>query len=780
MLPFRGLTPKSRRVIYYITLTYAMTVLALVILARSASAEVQPIATGQSEVTETSKTVGIRALDHGGLFLATDDPTRLMPAPLQSTDVDISVSGPIARVTVRQTFTNPGSNLDAGSDAGSDAGHEEGVRNVWLEGIYTFPLPDKSAVDRLFMEIGERRIKGEIQERAQARKTYIEAKKAGKRTSLVSQERPNIFTTEVANIGPNDSIVIEIQYQETLRYDGGNFAMRFPMVVRPRFIPGRPVEAGLLSVSGRAGERPTDNSANNGNDVPGKGWSYNTPQVPDADRITPQVAVPAGGILNPVEINVELDPGFPIDRIWSPYHLIDVEKTAQDRFHIALADGQVPADSDFVLQWRPSRGTEPTAGMFTEVGGDDAHHVMMIMPPAAAPEDISSHNRETVFILDTSGSMGGTAIVQAKAALALALNRLTPGDSFNIIEFNSNARSLYANSQPASAVNLAQARNFVNSLSAQGGTNMQSALALALTGQDDLPHLRQIVFITDGAVGNEEHLFTMIHQGLGDSRLFTVGISSSPNSFFMSEAAEVGRGSFTFIGTGDEVEEKMAGLFRKLERPLLTDLKIEFPANAGSIEQYPPKLPDLYDGEPVVVAMRAPKGATGQVVVKGRMAGKPWQRTLDLASGEDNPGIGSIWARAKITDINRRARRSGRQNADTTREAVLKVALAHQLLSKYTSLVAVDDTPARSAEDPLLASAVPGNLPKGMDPKFVTMKSPSRTLTINKEALARGTAGSLPNTATPAALQMLSGLIALLMAAVLFFFARGCALPVRP
>jgi Ca-activated chloride channel family protein len=330
---------------------------------------------------------------------------------------------------------------------------------------------------------------------------------------------------------------------------------------------------------------------------------------------------------------------------------------------------------------------------------------------------------------------------------------------------------------------------------------MASALQLALKGDpdgnDDLMRVRQIIFITDGAVGNEEALFTMISRGLGASRLFTVGISSSPNSFFMSEAAEAGRGTYTFIGSSEEVEEKMSGLFRKLECPVLKDVSIDWPEGVTA-ERYPSAVPDLYDGEPLVLAFRtldaagdagreaagdtAGDAAGGVVRISGGTTAGRWTRSLTLAPDRHNPGVAAIWARSKILDITRMARRAGRQSATETRDKIVRVALAHQLISRFTSLVAVDDRVARPVASEIVSAAVPSNLPDGADPAFVTLRRSKAAraggalglpapaaLQIHREALVADSPVPLPQTATPAMQRLLAGILALLLVLLLTF-----------
>ena len=224
----------------------------------------------ESLSTGVIPTMGLNDVTEGTLLFKTNQQGRYTPAPLLSTDVQIAVTGIIARATVRQEFTNPS--------------HKKGD---WLEGVYVFPLPETAAVDHLRMHVGERIIEGQIKERAEAKKVYEKAKQEGKRTSLVEQERPNIFTTSVANIGPGERIIVEIEYQETIRYDQGTFHLRFPMVVGQRYIPGTPVIV-------------------EGQDPNGSGTMLETDRVPDASRITPPVQKPGQGPINPVSLSLSL------------------------------------------------------------------------------------------------------------------------------------------------------------------------------------------------------------------------------------------------------------------------------------------------------------------------------------------------------------------------------------------------------------------------------------------------------------------------------------------
>jgi Ca-activated chloride channel family protein len=602
---------------------------------------------------------------------------RTKTAVMLESSTDFRISGMIATVDVTQSFRN-------------DSGN-------WAEAVYVFPLPEQSAVRAMRIRIGERVIVGEIKERAQAKKIYERAKAQGKKAGLVEQERPNMFTTSVANIAPGETIIVELQYVETVHYDAGEFSLRFPMTITPRYIPGDPLTA-------ETAERTYAPA--------GDGWAWATDQVPDAARITPfQNPVPADAnhLINPITITAELDAGLPLAQVVSPSHAIDVNDK-DSMYKIRLAKGKVSMNRDFELRWRPVTGHAPQAALFTETVAHRHFALLMLLPPAKT----SSQNllpRDMIFVIDTSGSMGGVSIRQAREGLLLALDRLRPGDRFNVIEFNSRPNALFNSSRSANPLNLELARNFVAGLRARGGTEMRSALQLALANEAEAEQgvLRQIIFMTDGAVGNEAALFKLIHDRLGNARLFTVGIGSAPNSHFMRKAAQFGRGTFTYISSVTEVQQKMNGLFRKLESPVAGDLKVQWPGNAH-VQAYPARLPDLYDGEPILLAARL-KDFSGQISISGTTATQHWQRTLKINSHKQSLGIASVWARAKIASL--LDEKTEGKAEEAVRAAVLKVALRHKLISPYTSFVAVEKTPSRKLSELLKKSPVSNARPEG-------------------------------------------------------------------
>lgn len=622
-------------------------------------------------------TVSKAEVSSGSLLLQSATPGRYVEAPLVAADVKMDIAGPVIRTRLTQRFTNP--------------------TDKWVEGVYAFPLPEDAAVDTLKVIIGDRFIEGDIKERKEARMIYEEAARSGQRAGLVEEERPNLFTTSLANIGPGETVAIQIEFQDKARLDNGVWSTRFPLVIGPRYIPQPARPALVADASGRIG--------------------IGNPRVPDADRITPPVLHPAHeptgaeGLRLPVNFDISLEAGVPLADISSQTHALNVIGSRDGSMHISLKDGEIPADRDFVLSWKPEPSTAPRASLFREERNGEEFLLAVINPPAMKVEG-QRRDRETIFVIDNSGSMSGESMDQAKKGLLLALDRLAPTDEFNVIRFDDTMDMLFTVAVPATEQNLARARRFVSNLQANGGTEMLPALKAALIDNDrnNIEEVRQVVFITDGAIGNEDELFKAIHDGLGRSRLFTVGIGSAPNGYFMTRAARQGRGTFTYMDDVTKVTEQSAKLFAALENPVMTDLEAKLPL--ATSDAYPSPLPDLYFGEPVTMVIRA-DDLKGDLQLSGRLNGKTWSTTLSLADAAPTKGIAQLWARAKISGIEE-SRYAG-VAMEAVDAGVLTTALDFHLVSRLTSLVAVDKTPARPAGERLDTRHIATMLPKGWD-----------------------------------------------------------------
>ena len=555
------------------------------------------------------------------LLLRAGSAEKFIDAPEVKADVSIHVTGPIVRTTVRQTFHNN--------------------TGACVEGVYVYPLPEMSAVDTLKMTVGPRIIEGEIREREEAKKEYEKARSEGRKAALIEQQRPNVFTTSVASLMPDEDATIEIAYQETARFDSGEYRMRFPMVVVPRYTP--------------AGATAAPHSAMNADPLP------------------------------TVTLSVDLDPGYSLRDVHSLNHRIRTETLGNRQYRVAV-DEPIHDYRDFELSWKPDLGSNPEATVLTEKLGDATYALVLVTPPQQASARMP---RETVFIIDSSGSMQGASMDQAKDALLLALDDLRPSDTFNIIDFDDVARPLFPQSMSADPSRIAEAKQFIDTIKADGGTEMLNALRIALPGNQTMSsNVRQVIFMTDGQVSNEQELFTYIHDHLGETRLFTVGIGAAPNSHFMRNAARFGRGTYTYGGDRSQVKERMGELFTKLDAPVMTSIALQ--SSDKTAESWPQRVPDVYLGEPVVVAVRL-HDPNATITLTGKQQSSPWSKQLTLPAAAPEGGIARLWGREKIESL-MDGLSEGRQAAQVRTE-VVSVALQHHLVSQYTSLVAVDKTP---------------------------------------------------------------------------------------
>src|SRR5271154_6193075 len=493
------------------------------------------------------------------------------PVPLTHTDVVLDVRGLVAAATVTQQYVNS-----------TDAP---------LEAVYVIPLPHDAAVYDMEFRIGNRVIRSAIRERAEAKRVYEAARSAGQRTALVEEERPNIFTASVANVMPGDHVDVRMRYVEPLTRDDGKVRLTFPMVVGPRYIPGE------LAVGHS-----------------GTGWAMDTNAVNDASRITPPVRNPESRPGHDISLAVDLDTGFAFGAVKSISHTIAVQRLPDGRQHITLADGSTIPNKDFILEVQQAASTQPKTALFLspehETGETD--FLLAAFPPTVAPAEQGPV--EMLYMIDISGSMEGTSITQARAALLQALDRLRPNDRFGILAFNNSYYEFSPTPLIASAENVSAARQFVENLQAGGGTEMLPALQHLMQKPQIPGYLRHIILLTDGDLGNEEQIFAALNSHLGGARLYTVAIGSAPNFFLATKMAQFGRGTFTHIANLSEISAQMDHLLNSIESPVLTDVSLSF-EGVQVADLYPERPPDLFLRQPLLIYGRITQGQKGRVIL---------------------------------------------------------------------------------------------------------------------------------------------------------------------
>lgn len=590
------------------------------------------------------------------------------PAPAEAArlvagEMAVSISGLVVEARLRQIFRNDG-------PARSEA-------------VYLFPLPPDAAVHRMTIRIGERVIEGEIREREAARRVYREAQRSGRRAGLVDQQRPNLFTTRFANIPAGAEVAVELAFQQTARWVDGEYELTLPQVVTRRYTPA-------LSVALDAPEETL--------------WRRFAEDL--ADRAAIDISQNAGvgdGALrtggHALDLLVRLQAGAPLAGVASPTHRLAIDRMEgpDGAYLIRFADGPAAATGDVVLRWRPEAADAPGASVFVERREDGVYLLGQILPPARDAALDRAPPRDVTFILDSSGSMHGEPIAQAKRALAQAVDALSPQDRFDVIRFASGYSRLFGATRPADAAARAQALAALARIDADGGTEMAPALASALADAPQAGALRQIVFLTDGAVGNEVDLFALVARDLGPARLFTIGLGPAPNDWFLRKAAEFGRGATLRIADAAQAEARMAAFYRRIAHPALTDIALVSEGDAGVAIRYPARMPDLYRGEPLSFAMRLDR-TPDALALTGSENGRPFSVRIEAAAFQEGEGVARLWARQRIAALMDRLPLGAQEPA--VREAVLETALAHRLMSRWTSFVAVERSPPAAPSDP--------------------------------------------------------------------------------
>ena len=687
----------------------------------------------RAEYSPKQPSINLDDVESGQLLMRSGN--KLSSAILLSTDIKIAVAGSSSRTIVSQRFIN--------------------TSETWAEGVYVFPIGENAAVDTLKLRIGEKFIEGIIKEKFEAKVIYEEAKAEGKKASLIEQQKPNLFTNNIANIGPGEVVVVQIEFQSKLISKDGTWELRVPLVSAPRY------DISVIEEKIEFGSSGFSNKSINAD--------YN-------ENIDVKI-LDEKELFNPVEIFIDLNTGFDLNSVKSAFHKVNIDKLSNGHHKISLP-GPISSDRDFVLRWT-AKDKDTQTSLFKETQGNQDHLLLTLNPPLTNKNKYSP-NREIIFIQDISGSMGGEPLRQSKIGLEMAIKRLKPSDKFNIVLFNDRYSSYAENPVLATAKERDKAIRYVRRLNSYGGTEMYPALKYALKNfKSEKSVLKQLIFLTDGAVTQESKLFSLINRELQTARLFTIGIGSAPNSFFMSRAAELGRGSHIYIGDMDEISNRMTDLFGKIENPVITDLELILPKGFEA-EVYPNPLPDLYAGDPLSIAIRG-KNASGIAKVIGKIGNQKWVARVTLDQGSDQIGIAKLWAREKISNLERNRislSPNASQKAHIDSE-LLQTALNYGLVSRLTSMVAVDITPSRPQGINFDTSKLKVAIPNGWDatqfeynykeiiPQRLQKMSSNNELLITANLIQKSEMYSLPQTALNWKSSILFALLSTLLGAII-------------
>ena len=582
--------------------------------------------------------------------------------PLKSTNVYVNISGVIADATIRQRYINTGGKP--------------------LEATYVFPLSTKAAVYYLKMYIGDRIITAVVKEKEQAQQEYEEAIKNGQTATLLEQQRPNVVQMKVGNIMPADTIDIEIKYTELLTSVEGIYEFVYPTVVGPRYFS------------------PTTSDAGDSTWV----------EIP----YTHEGELPK----HTFDIKVRVNGGVPISGISCPSHdPIVINYLNETSAECSLSEGDsLSGNKDFILDYILA-GEEHKTGILTYKGQDENFFLSMIQPPKHPTAD-QVPPREYVFILDVSGSMSGFPINISKSLAKSIIQQLNVTDKFNILCFAGGSNFLFSESKEATAENVNQATEFIETLQGSGGTELLPALEKALNYPTSDNYARTFVIATDGYVTVERRAFELIRNNLNKANFFAFGIGSSVNRYIIEGIAHAGMGEPFVITKEEEAEETAASFIKYIETPVLTNISTAI-SGLDTFDVEPPTIPDVFAERPVILfgKWNAPLG--GSIQVEGTSGMNTFSKTLNLSDyppSEENSALRYLWARYKLqllsdyesTDYN-----------ESRKDEIIALGIKYNLLTKYTSFIAVDSV-IRNENGELTTVAVPNPMPEGVSDNAIS------------------------------------------------------------
>lgn len=564
-------------------------------------------------------------------FVVIGDNNEVDALPLKSTNINTTIVGSIADVTVRQVYVNNGKSP--------------------IEAIYTFPMSTKAAVYGMQMTIGKRIVRAQIEEKQKARKDYEKAKSEGKRASLLEQSRPNVFTMNVSNIMVGDTIMVELNYTELLVPEKGVYSFVYPTVVGPRYASKN--------------EKNIDDFVSTPYTHEGVAPTYTFDYV------------------------LSINSGVPIQDVTCGTHKMDVSMHGLNKAVLHLDPSELNGGNRDVVVKYSLQGNAIESGVLLYEGKDENFFLTMVQPPQKiAKADIPP--REYVFIVDVSGSMWGFPMEITKRLMQNLIVNLKPTDKFNVVLFSSNSAVLSPQSVDATQENMKKALDFIKGGNNWSGTEVLDALNTAYDlPQADGDMARTFVIATDGFVTVEKECFEMIRKNNDKANFFAFGIGSSVNRYLIEGMAFAGNGE-PMIVTNEKDAAAQAERFRSyINTPVLTHIKFKTNGfNAYDIE--PMTVPDMMSERPIMIFGKYKGTPSGSITLSGKVGRKPYKQTFDLSKAtadSSNSVLRYLWARERIKYLDYQVENQD----DASAKKILELGLKYNLMTNYTSFVAIDE-----------------------------------------------------------------------------------------
>lgn len=512
-----------------------------------------------------------------------------------------------------------------------------------LEGTFIFPVPSGAHIDKFTMEIDGRQVQAELLAAEKARGIYENIVRQMRDPALLEYAGRDLFKVRIFPIEPNSKKRITFSYSQLLKSDNNLVSYELPLNTE------------------KFSAKPLKN----------------------------------------VSVKVEMQTTRPIKSIYSPSHSVEIKRDGANKAVVGYEASNVKPDTDFHLYFSTEKDELGVSLLTSKTSGEDGFFVLLMSPGIDAKQK-RTFPKDVAFVLDTSGSMAGKKLEQAKKALQFCVENLNDDDRFEIVRFSTEVEPLFDKLSPASKSNREKANDFIKDLKPIGSTAIDDALqkALALRPEKaDRPFV--VIFLTDGrpTIGttDEDEIVSHVKKVRENTRIFCFGIGTDVNTHLLDKITEETRAFSQYVLPEEDIEVKVSNFFAKIKEPALANPKLSFTGDIRTTKIYPSPLPDIFKGEQLVVVGRYSGNGDSAVIVEGSVNGERKKFSYDMKfSGDfaDNDFIPRLWATRRVGYLLDEIRLRG-ENAET-RDEVTDLARKYGIVTPYTAYLIVEDERQRN------------------------------------------------------------------------------------
>ena len=509
------------------------------------------------------------------------------------------------------------------------------------EGTFFFPVPKGAAIQDFQMEIGGKMVKAELLKADKAREIYTSIVRKMQDPALLEYAEQDLFKVRIFPFEAHGKKRIKLTYNQVLRNDAGLVEYTFPLSTAK--YSATPIEQ--------------------------------------------------------LSIKVEIDSSVPIKAIYSPTHEVEVKRDGGKRAVVGLEARGVRPDQNFKLYFSPEQKDVSVNLITHRDGNDDGYFLLLAAPGVDAASKVVE--KDVVFVLDTSGSMAGEKLEQAKKAMLFCVENINDGDRFEIIRFATETESVFEKLLPADKSNRSKAREFVKGLKPIGGTAINDALLKALSmrpTEGKRPFV--VIFLTDGrptvGVTGENEILKNVLAKADKTRIFCFGIGTDVNAHLLDKITEGTHASSQYVTPNEDIEVKVSSFYTKINAPVLSDPKLKFPENIRVTALYPNALPDLFKGEELVLVGRFKGEGKGHILLEGTINGKAVQHefAVTFPAKSDRDFIPRLWATRRVGYLLDEIRLHGEKQE--LKDEVTELARKYGIVTPYTAYLIIEDEKQRN------------------------------------------------------------------------------------